>query len=112
MSVQIKPNFRIHMEGTIGAGKSTFLSQFKNNPNVSFIQEDLEHWQAVPDVAAEEANLLKRFYVDPPCWGHVFETYVLMTKAEGHHAVVPTPIKIMQRSVHRAALVFSKLLFG
>ncbi len=34
-----------------------------------------------------------------------------MTKAEGHHAVVPTPIKIMERSVHSAALVFSKLLF-
>jgi thymidylate kinase len=35
-----------------------------------------------------------------------------MTKAEGHHEVVPTPIKIMERSVHSAALVFSKLLFG
>jgi deoxyadenosine/deoxycytidine kinase len=112
MSVQITLNFRIHMEGTIGAGKSTFLSQFKNNPNVSFIQEDLERWQAVPDVAAEEANLLEKFYADPPRWGHAFETYVLMTKAEGHHAVVPTAIKIMERSVHSAALVFSKLLFG
>ena len=112
MSVQIKPNFRIHMEGTIGAGKSTFLSQFENNPNVSFIQEDLERWQAVPDVAAEEANLLKKFYADPRRWGHAFEAYVLMTKAEGHHIVVPTPVKIMERSVHSAALVFSKLLFG
>jgi deoxyadenosine/deoxycytidine kinase len=112
MSVQLGPNFRIHMEGTIGAGKSTFLSQFQDNPNVSFIQEDLERWQGVPDVAAEEANLLKKFYADPSRWGHAFETYVLMTKAEGHHAVVPTPIKIMERSVHSAALVFSKLLFG
>jgi deoxyadenosine/deoxycytidine kinase len=100
------------MEGTIGAGKSTFLSQFQNNPHVTFIHEDLERWQTVPGVEAGQANLLEKFYADPPRWGHAFETYVLMTKAEGHHLVVPTPIKIMERSVHSAALVFSKLLFG
>jgi deoxyadenosine/deoxycytidine kinase len=112
MSVTPNPNFRIHMEGTIGAGKSTFLSQFHHNPHVTFIQEDLERWQLVPGVSAGQANLLEKFYVDPPRWGHAFEAYVLMTKAEGHQLVVPTPIKIMERSVHSAAHVFSKLLFG
>jgi deoxyadenosine/deoxycytidine kinase len=108
----VTKNLRIHMEGTIGAGKSTFLNQFRHNSNVSFIQEDLERWQGVPGVSVGESNLLEKFYADPSRWGHAFETYVLMTKAEGHHQIVPTPIKIMERSVHSAALVFSKLLFG
>jgi deoxyadenosine/deoxycytidine kinase len=33
-----------------------------------------------------------------------------MTKAEGHQLVVPTRIKLMERSVHSAAFVFCELL--
>jgi deoxyadenosine/deoxycytidine kinase len=98
------------MEGTIGAGKSTFLSQFQGSSHVTFIHEDLERWQSVPGLSGDGKNLLAKFYADPPRWAHTFEAYVLLTKAEGHQLVVPTPIKLMERSVHSGALVFSELL--
>jgi deoxyadenosine/deoxycytidine kinase len=111
MSFDKMPNFRIHLEGTIGAGKSTLLALFSSHPHVTTVEEDLAKWQAVPGCAGD-GNLLALFYGSPKQWAHHFEAYVLMTKAEGHQLIVPTRIKLMERSVHSAAFVFCELLKG
>jgi deoxynucleoside kinase len=108
-------NFSIHIEGTIGAGKSTFLSQFSGNPFLTVLPEDLEKWLAVPETPCKpgekmDNNLLAKFYGSPKDYAFQFETYVLLTKKQCHAANVGTPIKVMERSVQSAFDVFSRLL--
>jgi deoxyadenosine/deoxycytidine kinase len=71
--------------------------------------EDLVKWQAVPGCEGD-GHLLVLFYGNPKQWAHNFESYVLMTKAERHQLVVPTRMKLLERSVHSAAFVFCKHL--
>ena len=109
-------NFSIHIEGTIGAGKSTFLSQFSGNPHLTVVPEDLERWLAVPETPSTpgkkvDNNLLAKFYDSPGKYAFQFETYVLLTKKQCHAAEVGTPVKVMERSVQSAFDVFSRLLF-
>jgi deoxynucleoside kinase len=104
-------NFRIHVEGTIGAGKTTFLSQFRSNSNITFIEEAVERWRNILGVPDDDKNLLEKFYMDPLVWAHSFEAYVLLTKAEDHRSIVSTPIKFMECIVHSGALVFLELLY-
>jgi deoxyadenosine/deoxycytidine kinase len=109
MSLDKSPNYRVHLEGTIGAGKSTLLALFSSHPSVTIVEEDLVRWQAVPGCEGD-GNLLGLFYANPKEYAHHFEAYVMMTKAECHQQVVPTPIKLMERSVHSAAFVFCELM--
>jgi deoxyadenosine/deoxycytidine kinase len=77
---------------------------------VTTVEEDLVKWQAVPGCESGDGNLLALFYGDPMQWAHHFESYVLMTKAEGHQLIVPTRMKLMERSIHSAAFVFCELM--
>lgn len=103
-------NINISMEGTIGAGKSTFLGQFDQHPSVTVVEEDLGRWLSVPGAPEGESNLLCKFYQNPKRYSHAFQSYVMMTKKESHVLNVDTPVKVMERSVQSARFVFAKLM--
>ncbi|KAH9362443.1 hypothetical protein HPB48_020147 [Haemaphysalis longicornis] len=45
-------------------------------------------------------------YKDPKRWGLTFQTYVQLTMMQLHLEPVPSPVKIMERSLHSARYVF------
>lgn len=98
----------IAIEGNIGCGKTTFLTELenflslKNVQNVQFVTEPVEKWQA------SECNLLKLYYENPKKYAFKFQNCVLASLSEiacpANHNV------ISERSIHSSLFCFSKLL--
>ncbi len=67
----------IYVEGNIGTGKSTFLTQLderslKNKYNYDVIYEPVDNWQ--------QMGILEKFYSDPKKYCYLFQSYCLFTR--------------------------------
>ncbi|XP_050466366.1 deoxynucleoside kinase-like isoform X1 [Cataglyphis hispanica] len=90
-----KRPFTVCVEGNIGSGKTTFLSHFKKFDNVIVFEEPVELWRDVSGT-----NLLELMYRDPSRYAFLFQSYVQLTMLQLHTCKIPSPYKIMERSVY------------
>jgi len=99
--------FTIAIEGNIGAGKTTFLEKLKQKApaDITALAEPLDKWRNV-----EGHNLLDLMYQDPSRWAMTFQSYAQLTALQSHTQIVPTPIKVMERSIHSVRHCFTELL--
>ncbi|XP_011637504.1 deoxynucleoside kinase-like [Pogonomyrmex barbatus] len=88
--------FTISIEGNIGSGKTTFLNHFQNF-NATILQEPVDLWRNVAGV-----NLLDLFYKDPVNYAFLFQSYVHLTRLQLHTMSIPSPYKVMERSIFSA----------
>ena len=71
----------IFVEGNIGTGKSTFLSQVeKHIPNSCVIYEPLDVWTKFTDENGK--NILQNFYEDSKRFAYTFQTLAFLSRVE------------------------------
>ncbi|XP_060853434.1 deoxynucleoside kinase-like isoform X1 [Rhopalosiphum padi] len=106
--------YTVFVEGNVGSGKTTFLEQFADCPNVYLVKEPVHKWQDV-----QGHNFLFSFfqglmYKDPKRWSFAFQSIVQRTMLELHQARPERPgqnIKIMERSIYSARNIFVENLY-
>ena len=73
----------ISIDGNIGSGKSTLISemkkQMKDNKNIIFLQEPVNDWISLTD--DKNDNILNKFYQDKDRWAYVFQNFAFITRA-------------------------------
>lgn len=106
----------ISLEGNIGSGKSTLLrslkSYFQGNPNILFIEEDVDAWNSVHDSNGE--NILQHFYNDKQKYGYMFQAFVLLTrihKIASLRSQHPNAILVLERSPISDYKMFAEALY-
>ena len=104
-----KEPFVVSVEGNIGAGKSTLMKLLAQRPMITALEESVDHWKNVPDCPRPN-NLLQLFYETPTRYAASFQTYAMVTQHGNHMAPVPTPVKVIERSLHSSFGVFTELL--
>ena len=103
----------IAVEGSIGSGKSCFLTRLKEvfakngQPNFNCYTELLEKWQKLT-VEKTDYNLLEMQYLNPKVHALTFPIWASTTKFDQLFAA--TPYKIVERSLDAQREVFVKLL--
>lgn len=94
------------IEGTIGAGKSTFLHLLKKYiPNITTADEPLNAWSS-DDI---EKSLLAKFYKSQERWAYTIETTAMMTRVRQHitQSNYPNNYHVMERSIYSGHYVFA-----
>lgn len=95
--------FTVLVEGNIGSGKTSFLSQFSGLAGVETLAEPVERWR---DLNGSGHNLLQLMYEDPARWGLTFQTYVQLTMLQQHTRPATAPVRLMERSLYSAKFCF------
>lgn len=104
-----KRSFIVHVEGNIGAGKSTFIEHFSQFPEVETFYEPVERWRSI-DVNGKKINLLNLFYENPERYAYLFQSYIRQTRIEQELRPCLKPTKIFERSRESSKLCFAKNL--
>jgi deoxyadenosine/deoxycytidine kinase len=106
----------ISLEGNIGSGKSTLLqslkSYFYNNPNIIFIEEDVDTWNTVTD--SNGVNILQHFYNDKQKYGFMFQSFVILTRIHKIASLKtqhPNAILVLERSPISDYKMFAEALY-
>lgn len=97
------------LEGTIGAGKSTFLKLLTQHiHNLSILLEPVDTWQS----QNYGQSLLAHFYENPQRWAYTFETFTMFYRAQEHalEQTITTPT-IIERSIYSGHYVFARNSF-
>lgn len=95
------------VEGTIGAGKSTFLKLAQNHmPSLHVCQEPLHAWEH----AEHDQSLLALFYQDPYRWGYTLETVTMLSRVRDHlrQQTIAHEYALMERSIYSGYYCFAK----
>lgn len=87
----------IHIEGNIGAGKSTFLEFIKNNFECNVSQEPVKEWMSLTD---GEHNILDKFYKDIPRWSFAFQMNCFISRTHQTKKLPKGQINFIERSIH------------
>ena len=111
-----QPPIIISVDGNIGAGKSTIISQlkttFKDMPNVRFIQEPVDTvWNTVVDESGE--TLLSNFYSNPEKHAFTFQMLAYISRLSILKEAVSNldyDIIITERCLETDRNVFEKML--
>ena len=112
----------ISVDGNIGSGKSTLISDMKkqlhDNKNIIFLQEPVNVWISLTD--NENDNILNKFYEDKNRWSYVFQNFAFITRArimldaikDNKYGYFDQPkVIITERSVETDKNVFARMLF-
>ncbi len=94
------------VEGTIGAGKSTFLKLIHAAlSEVTVVYEPLHNWQS----SDNEESLLAHFYTHPKRWASTMETLIMMYRVKEHikEQEGSSGIKLMERSIYSGHYCFT-----
>lgn len=88
----------IHVEGNIGAGKSTLMDLLKNDliNKAEFFKEPVKKWQTL-----NGHNLLELMYKEPKRYGSTFQSYAMLTtlKQIKKFKESTKPLKFFERSL-------------
>lgn len=94
------------VEGTIGAGKSTFLKMLSEMiPQITVKLEPVDSWQS-QDMGA---SLLHNFYEHPTRWAYTFETFTMVKRIHEYlQEKSENSLLIVERSVYSGHYVFAR----
>ena len=95
------------VEGTIGAGKSTFMQLIADHlAHTSVALEPMYAWQKDPHGQA----LLERFYANPQRWAYTIEMFALSHRVKEHmlEQARQQPFRIIERSIYTSHFVFAR----
>ncbi len=94
------------LEGTIGAGKSTFLKLLSHAlPEVTVKLEPVDSWQS-QEIGS---SLLHNFYEYPKRWAYTFETFTMIKRMHEYiQEKNNESLLIVERSVYSGHYVFAR----
>lgn len=93
------------IEGTIGAGKSTFLKLLKQHiPHITVQFEPIDNWQSHEN----NQSLLANFYQDSNRWAYTFETFTLLSRIQEQKSLSKTAFLFVERSIYSGHSVFAR----
>ena len=95
----------IHVEGNIGAGKSTFINFIKNNTDYNISQEPVDEWMKIKDENGK--SLLELFYNDIDRWSFVFQMNCFISRVHNSKNMPKTGFNFIERSI-LSDKIFSK----
>ena len=103
-----------YIEGNIGAGKSTFLTLFKqymtkNIPNSTLLLEPVERWLNTKDSAGK--HILQYYYEDQKKYGFTFQMNAFISRVHEIQEMKSKgyAVNFVERSVYTDKNVFTKL---
>jgi len=110
------PNTKIYsIDGNIGSGKSTLVSNLanhlKNNKKVCFLQEPVNIWTNILD--ENNVNIIENYYKDQEKFAFPFQMMAYISRL----AILRDALKkdydviITERSVYTDKMVFAKMLY-
>lgn len=105
----------ISIEGNIGSGKSTLVSElqkhFKNNSDIGFLQEPIDIWNGVKD--ENGITILEKFYKDNEKYAFQFQIMTFTSRLSLIKEAVRKNYKfiITERSLYTDANIFAKMLY-
>jgi deoxyadenosine/deoxycytidine kinase len=106
----------ISIEGNIGSGKSTLVSElekhFNNNNTIGFIQEPVDIWNTIKDETGK--TILEKFYENNEKYAFQFQMMAYISRL----SIMKSAIKknkykyiITERSLHTDSNIFAKMLY-
>jgi deoxycitidine kinase len=109
----------INIEGNIGTGKSTILSELKKTleikypDDVLFLTEPVDKWDTIKD--SQDISILKHFYQDSNKYAFPFQIMACCTRISNlKNAINNNPnckIIICERSIEADANIFAQMLY-
>jgi deoxynucleoside kinase len=87
----------IHIEGNIGAGKSTFLNFIKDNFECNVSQEPVKEWMSLAD---GDENILDKFYKDIPRWSFAFQMNCFISRSHQTKNMPNNQLNFIERSIY------------
>lgn len=87
----------IHIEGNIGAGKSTFLRFIEEKTNIATSQEPVSEWMNIK--GEDGKNLLESFYEDIPRWSFAFQMNCFISRVHNVKKMPKTGVNFIERSI-------------
>ena len=87
----------IHVEGNIGAGKSTFLRYIEENTDFNVSQEPVDEWMNIK--GEDNKSLLETFYEDIPRWSFAFQMNCFITRVHNVKKMPRTSVNFIERSI-------------
>ena len=106
------------IEGNIGSGKSTLVSELKKNlPSINgisivYVQEPVDVWEKIKDANGE--TILEKFYADQEKYSFSFQMMAYISRLSLLKNTIknnPNAIIITERSVFTDKEVFAKMLY-
>jgi deoxyadenosine/deoxycytidine kinase len=94
------------VEGTIGAGKSTFLRLIEQRlSQVAVIYEPVDSWQS----EEHGSSLLTQFYTNPARWAYSMETFAMACRVKEHlkEQQEQNRFRLMERSIYSGHYCFT-----
>jgi deoxyadenosine/deoxycytidine kinase len=105
----------ISIEGNIGSGKSTLVSElqnhFKNNSDIGFLQEPLDIWNTIKD--EQGTTILEKFYQDNEKYAFQFQVMAFTSRLSLIKEAIAKKYKyiITERSLFTDSNIFAKMLY-
>ena len=87
----------IHIEGNIGAGKSTMLKYLKSNFDCNISQEPVKEWLNLSD---GHDNILQKFYSDINRWSFAFQMNCFISRTHQTKQLPKNDLNFIERSVY------------
>jgi len=113
----------ISIEGNIGSGKSTILTELKqyysDNAHVIFVREPVDEWENITD--KDGTTMLQKFYNDPKTYSFPFQMMAYISRLKLLKDGVETALSlntdkkvviITERSLYTDKYVFAKMLYN
>ena len=86
----------IHVEGNIGAGKSTFLRFIEDNFECNVSQEPVNEWMKLTD---GNENILDKFYKDIDRWSFAFQMNCFISRTHQTKKMPKHGVNFIERSI-------------
>lgn len=105
----------ISIEGNIGSGKSTLVSElqkhFKDNSDIGFLQEPLDIWNNIKD--EQGTTILEKFYQDNEKYAFQFQIMAFTSRLSLIKEALNKKYKfiITERSLFTDSNIFAKMLY-
>ena len=87
----------IHIEGNIGAGKSTMLEYLKKNIVCNISQEPVKEWLNLSD---GHDNILEKFYNDIDRWSFAFQMNCFISRTHQLKHLPKGELNFIERSIY------------
>lgn len=105
----------ISIEGNIGTGKSTLLSELRKtyagDPTICFLDEPVHVWNTVKD--ENGVTILEKYYADQKRYAFSFQMMAYISRLSAMRAALKKNYRfiITERSIYTDSAVFAKMLY-
>ena len=105
----------ISIEGNIGTGKSTLLSELRkayaDDPTICFLDEPVHVWNTVKD--ENGVTILEKYYADQKRYAFSFQMMAYISRLSAMRAALKKNYRfiITERSIYTDSAVFAKMLY-